>query len=56
MKQSNRERGSAQLHRTPGIMSTLVKQERTICVLLPNKEQLDVTVGVSACSNAALQP
>eukprot|EP00066_Takifugu_rubripes_P012463 XP_011601729.1 PREDICTED: FERM domain-containing protein 1 [Takifugu rubripes] len=26
-------------------MSTSVKQERTICVLLPNKDQLDVTVG-----------
>uniref|UniRef100_H3DGP3 FERM domain-containing protein n=1 Tax=Tetraodon nigroviridis TaxID=99883 RepID=H3DGP3_TETNG len=28
-----------------GTMSTSVKQERTICVLLPNKDQLDVTVG-----------
>ncbi|XP_075874884.1 FERM domain-containing protein 6 [Nelusetta ayraudi] len=26
-------------------MSTLVKQERTICVLLPNKDQLDIAVG-----------
>ncbi|XP_068597402.1 FERM domain-containing protein 6 [Brachionichthys hirsutus] len=26
-------------------MSASVKQERTICVLLPNKDQLDVTVG-----------
>ncbi|KAM3606937.1 uncharacterized protein V6R79_026059 [Siganus canaliculatus] len=26
-------------------MSTSIKQERTICVLLPNKEQLDITVG-----------
>ncbi|XP_074502451.1 FERM domain-containing protein 6 [Sebastes fasciatus] len=26
-------------------MSTSIKQERTICVLLPNKDQLDVTVG-----------
>ncbi|KAL3050203.1 hypothetical protein OYC64_012275 [Pagothenia borchgrevinki] len=26
-------------------MSTLIRQERTICVLLPNKEQLDITVG-----------
>ncbi|CAN9499892.1 unnamed protein product [Ophioblennius macclurei] len=26
-------------------MSTLIKQERTICVLLPNKDQLDITVG-----------
>ncbi|XP_031694934.1 FERM domain-containing protein 6 isoform X2 [Anarrhichthys ocellatus] len=27
------------------IMSTSIKQERTICVLLPNKDQLDITVG-----------
>ncbi|XP_078129433.1 FERM domain-containing protein 6 isoform X1 [Sander vitreus] len=26
-------------------MSTSIKQERTICVLLPNKDQLDITVG-----------
>ncbi|KAM7408888.1 hypothetical protein PAMA_002555 [Pampus argenteus] len=26
-------------------MSTPIKQERTVCVLLPNKHQLDVTVG-----------
>ncbi|TKS85449.1 FERM domain-containing protein 6 [Collichthys lucidus] len=26
-------------------MSSLIKQERTICVLLPNKDQLDITVG-----------
>uniref|UniRef100_UPI0037E95189 FERM domain-containing protein 6 n=1 Tax=Semicossyphus pulcher TaxID=241346 RepID=UPI0037E95189 len=26
-------------------MSTATKQERTICVLLPNKDQLDITVG-----------
>uniref|UniRef100_A0A3Q3W1Y6 FERM domain-containing protein n=1 Tax=Mola mola TaxID=94237 RepID=A0A3Q3W1Y6_MOLML len=26
-------------------MSTSAKQERTICVLLPNKDQLDITVG-----------
>ncbi|KAK5882285.1 hypothetical protein CesoFtcFv8_020886 [Champsocephalus esox] len=26
-------------------MSTPIRQERTICVLLPNKEQLDITVG-----------
>lgn len=32
---------------TQDMMSTLMKQERTICVLLPNKDQLDVTVGVS---------
>ncbi|XP_024916460.1 FERM domain-containing protein 6 isoform X3 [Cynoglossus semilaevis] len=25
-------------------MSTLIKQERTICVVLPNKDQLDITV------------
>lgn len=28
-------------------MSTSTKQERTIYVLLPNKDQLDITVGVS---------
>lgn len=31
---------------TQDIMSASAKQERTICVLLPNKEQLDVAVGV----------
>lgn len=54
MKQFDRERGSTRLHSTPGVMSTSGKQERTICVLLPNKDQLDVTVGVSAYSSAAL--
>ncbi|KAK0150184.1 FERM domain-containing protein 6 [Merluccius polli] len=29
-------------------MSVLAKQERTICVLLPNKEQLDVTIGLKS--------
>ncbi|XP_037541166.1 FERM domain-containing protein 6 [Nematolebias whitei] len=29
-------------------MSTSAKQERTICVLLPNKKQLDVTVGLKS--------
>lgn len=28
-------------------MTTSIKQERTICVLLPNKDQLDITIGVS---------
>lgn len=27
-------------------MSNSMKQERTICVLLPNKDQLDITFGV----------
>lgn len=29
-------------------MSTSIKQERTICVLLPNKDQLDITVGLKS--------
>uniref|UniRef100_A0A3P9MKF0 FERM domain-containing protein n=1 Tax=Oryzias latipes TaxID=8090 RepID=A0A3P9MKF0_ORYLA len=29
-------------------MSTLTKHKRTVCVLLPNKEQLDITVGINA--------
>ncbi|KAF6723681.1 FERM domain-containing protein 6 [Oryzias melastigma] len=29
-------------------MSTSTKHERTVCVLLPNKEQLDITVGLKA--------
>lgn len=29
-------------------MSTSIRQERTICVLLPNKEQLDITVGLKS--------
>ncbi|XP_056148228.1 FERM domain-containing protein 6 [Lampris incognitus] len=29
-------------------MSTSAKHERTVCVLLPNKEQLDVTVGLKS--------
>ncbi|XP_008276961.1 FERM domain-containing protein 6 isoform X2 [Stegastes partitus] len=29
-------------------MSTTIKQERTICVLLPNKAQLDITVGLKS--------
>ncbi|KAM9848199.1 FERM domain-containing protein 6 isoform 2-T2 [Aulostomus maculatus] len=29
-------------------MSTSIKQERNVCVLLPNKDQLDVAVGVKA--------
>ncbi|XP_071757509.1 FERM domain-containing protein 6 [Centroberyx gerrardi] len=29
-------------------MSVSAKQERTICVLLPNKEQLDITVGLKS--------
>lgn len=29
-------------------MSTTIKPERTICVLLPNKEQLDITVGLKS--------
>ncbi|CAL8257511.1 unnamed protein product [Lota lota] len=29
-------------------MSVLAKPERTICVLLPNKEQLDVTIGLKS--------
>lgn len=53
---STGQRESAHLHHTPGAMSTSVKQERTICVLLPNKDQLDITVGVSAYSNMALLP
>lgn len=32
-------------------MAASVKQERIICVLLPNKDQLDITVGVSVYSN-----
>ncbi|KAM9803958.1 FERM domain-containing protein 6 [Neosynchiropus ocellatus] len=35
-------------------MSVLVKQERTICVLLPNKEQLDVSVGPKATGQDVL--
>ncbi|KAJ8248275.1 hypothetical protein GJAV_G00240260 [Gymnothorax javanicus] len=33
---------------TPEIMSLSAKLERTVCVLLPNKDQLEVTVGVKA--------
>lgn len=44
LRQSNRE--STYHRHTRDIMSTSIKQERTICVLLPNKDQLDVTVGV----------
>ncbi|XP_030298129.1 FERM domain-containing protein 6 [Sparus aurata] len=29
-------------------MSTSIKQERTICVLLPNKDQLDITIGLKS--------
>ncbi|XP_042358654.1 FERM domain-containing protein 6 isoform X2 [Plectropomus leopardus] len=29
-------------------MSTSIKHERTICVLLPNKDQLDITVGLKS--------
>ncbi|XP_053732000.1 FERM domain-containing protein 6 isoform X2 [Synchiropus splendidus] len=36
------------------MMSALVKQERTICVLLPNKEQLDVSVGPKATGQDVL--
>ncbi|XP_034538151.1 FERM domain-containing protein 6 [Notolabrus celidotus] len=32
-------------HTTQDIMSASTKQERTICVLLPNKDQLDINVG-----------
>lgn len=44
----------AQLTRTENTMSTLVRQERTICVLLPNKDQLDIAVGVSVYMWASL--
>lgn len=40
--------------RTEDIMSTSVKQERTICVLLPNKEQMDITVRVSVLMSCAV--
>uniref|UniRef100_I3JTU9 FERM domain containing 1 n=1 Tax=Oreochromis niloticus TaxID=8128 RepID=I3JTU9_ORENI len=36
-------------------MSTLLKQERTICVLLPNKEQLDITVGLKSTGQDVLK-
>lgn len=39
-------------HETYAIMSTLVKLDRTICVLLPNKQQLDVKVGVGNVRSA----
>ncbi|XP_036979275.1 FERM domain-containing protein 6 [Acanthopagrus latus] len=29
-------------------MTTSIKQERTICVLLPNKDQLDITIGLKS--------
>lgn len=45
---------NAQLTRTENTMSTLAKQERTICVLLPNKDQLDIAVGVSVYMWASL--
>lgn len=44
----------AQLTRTENAMSTLARQERTICVLLPNKDQLDIAVGVSVYMWASL--
>lgn len=56
MKQFNSAYWSTHLHHTQNAMSTSIKQERTICVLLPNKDQLDVTVGVSAYSNTASSP
>ena len=33
--------------RVDEIMSISAKQERTVCVLLPSKETLDITVGVN---------
>lgn len=39
---------SASRRRSHDDMSTSIKQERTICVLLPNKDQLDVTVGLKS--------
>lgn len=47
IRERARERESTHHRHTQDIMSTSVKQERTICVLLPNKDQLDITVGVS---------
>lgn len=34
-------------------MSTSMKQERNICVLLPNKDQLDITVGVGVFNGSS---
>lgn len=55
-KQSRRRRAHflTQSWQAEDIMSTLVKQERTICVLLPNKDQLDIAVGVSVYMWASL--
>ncbi|XP_030603917.1 FERM domain-containing protein 6 [Archocentrus centrarchus] len=35
-------------------MSTSLKQEKTICILLPNKEQLDITVGLKSTGQDVL--